>query len=189
MKPMKHTHRTTEFKYDSIREKSLEIATANLPLFMTNNAGQTINVRGAASLRMINVQARAQANNWHGSSFRRVDWPWMKSVGNYAWLNPKRFELAIWYKGVFLSGLALGRPTWSNNKLRLDFIEGSPEKHALSGLVFDITVIAAEMYADVIGASQLRIMNPINEKVRNHYLSSNRGFSYNKHENFCYKDL
>lgn len=80
MKPMKQTHRTTEFKYDSIREKSLEIATANLPLFMTNNAGQTINVRGAASLGMIDVQARAQAKNWHDSSFRRVDWPWMKSV-------------------------------------------------------------------------------------------------------------
>lgn len=108
---------------------------------------------------------------------------------NYAWLNPKRFELAIWYKGVFLSGLALGRPTWSNNKLRLDFIEGSPEKHALSGLVFDITVMAAETYADAIGASQIRIMNPINEKVRNHYLSGNRGFSYDKQENFCYKDL
>jgi hypothetical protein len=188
MKPMKSTHRITEHQYDSIRNRALEIATVNLPVVMTNNLGQAVNVRGAVTLKSIDVIARARANTWHSSTFRRVDWPWMKSVGNYAWLNPKRFELSIWHKGV-LSGLALGRPTWSNNKLRLDFIEGSPEKHALGGLVFDITVIAAEAYADAIGATQIRVMNPINEKVRNHYLSGNRGFSYDQRENFCYKDL
>lgn len=189
MKPMKHTHRTTENQYEAIRDKARAIAIESFPLVMTNSAGQGINVRSAVSLTGINFKARTQANTWHGSAFRRVDWPWMKSVGNYAWLNPKRFEVAIWYKDLYLSGLALGRPTWSGNKLRLDFIEASPEKNALTGLVTDITIIAAVAHATAIGASQIRIMNPINEKVRNHYLSSNRGFSYDKQENFCYKDI
>lgn len=189
MKPMKQTHRATENLYDEIRIKAREIASENLPIAMTNSAGQGINVRNVVSLTGIDFKARTQANAWHSSPFRRVDWPWMKSVGNYAWLNPKRFELAIWYKDLYLSGLALGRPTWSGNKLRLDFIEASPERNALTGLVTDITIIAAVAHATAIGASQVRIMNPINEKVRDHYLSSNRGFSYDKHENFCYKDI
>jgi hypothetical protein len=189
MKPMKQTHRVTEDAYEAIRIKARDIAAESLPLVMTNSAGQGVSVRGAVNFSGIDFKARNQANTWHSSPFRRVDWPWMKSVGNYAWLNPKRFELAIWFKGYHLSGLALGRPTWSGNKLRLDFIEASPEKNALTGLVTDITIIAAVAHATAIGASQIRIMNPINEKVRNHYLSSNRGFSYDKHENFCYKDI
>ena len=189
MKPMKETHRTTENLYDGIRIKARAIASESLPVVMTNSAGQGISVRSSVSLTGIDFKARTQASAWHSSPFRKVDWPWMKSVGNYAWLNPKRFELAIWYKDQHLSGLALGRPTWSGNKLRLDFIEASPEKNALTGLVTDITIIAAVAHATAIGASQIRIMNPINEKVRNHYLSSGRGFSYDKQENFCYKDI
>jgi hypothetical protein len=189
MKPMKQTHKITESQYDLIRDKARGIAAGALPMVMTNSASQGINVRGAVSLTGIDFRAKTQAKTWQSSPFRRVDWPWMKSVGSYAWSNPKRFELAIWYKDLFLSGLALGRPTWSGNKLRLDFIEASPQRNALTGLVVDITIIAAEAYADAIGASQIRIMNPINEKVRNHYLNSDRGFSYDKRENFCYKDL
>lgn len=189
MKPMKHTHRATEDQHEVIRNKAREIAALALPVIMTNSSGQAVNTRADVNLSAIDFRSRSQAGAWHSSPFRRVDWPWMKSVGNYAWLNPKRFELAIWYKGHFLSGLALGRPTWSGSKLRLDFIEASPEKNALTGLVTDITIIAAETYADAIGATQLRIMNPINERVRNHYLDSKRGFSYNKREDFCYKDL
>ncbi len=186
---MKHTHKATEDKYQFLRAKSLEIAAAGLPLVMKNGAGQAVNVRNEVNLTGIDFKAKVQANSWQGSAFRRVDWPWMQSVGSYAWANPKRFELAIWHRELFLCGLALGRPTWSGNRLRLDFIEAAPQKTALSGLVLDITVIAAEAYADAIGASQLRIMNPINEKVRNHYLNSNRGFSFDQRENFCYKDL
>lgn len=189
MRPMKRTHRVTENLYEDIRTKAREIAAESLPLIMTNGSGQAIHVRSSVTLTGIDHRARLQANAWHSSPFRRVDWPWMKSAGTYAWLNPKRFELAIWHKNLYLSGLALGRPTWSGNKLRLDFIEAAPEKNALTGLITDITIIAAVAHATAIGASQIRIMNPINEKVKKHYLSTGRGFSYDSDGNFCYKDI
>ncbi len=100
MKPTKSTHKLTEHQYGLVRSRALEIATVNLPKTMNNSTGQTVNVRSAVTLTGIGVKAKANAHGWHSSTFRRVDWPWMKSVGSYAWFNPKRFELAIRYNGV-----------------------------------------------------------------------------------------
>jgi len=50
-------------------------------------------------------------------------------------------------------------------------------------------VIAAGIaYAKAIGADQLRIMRPVNDVVKNLYLSKT-GFSYDKKGNFCYRDV
>lgn len=87
-----------------------------------------------------------------------------------------------------LCSVSLGRPTWSAGKLRLDMIESAPEKTPLSGQTTKLTIIAAETYADIIGASQIRIMNPINSKVRSHYESL--GFTYvGGKSDYCIKDL
>lgn len=110
-------------------------------------------------------------------------------LADYGWRHPKRFELAIWYKGLFLSGLSLGRPTWNKQNLRLEFIEASPMTTPLSGLVTDMVLLAAEVYADAIGATELRIMNPITEKVKAHYLGAKHGFRFNPKGDYCFKSL
>ncbi len=102
--------------------------------------------------------------------------------------HPKRFELAIWHRKLFLAGAAIGRPTWGNGKLRLDFIESSPMGTPIDGLITEISIATSEVYADVIGATQIRIMNPINETVKKYYLSK-AGFLYNQKDDFCYRDL
>jgi len=134
-------------------------------------------------------ESKAKAKQWGTSPNRRVDWSWPEGGSEYAWRHPKRFEVAIWYRNLFLSGLGLGRPTWSGNKLRLDFLEASPKATPLTGLVTLIAVGTAEAYADAIGAVQLRIMSPINSKVKDHYLNSLTGYSYNAKGNYCYRDL
>lgn len=72
--------------------------------------------------------------------------------------------------------------------MRLDYVEASPLGTPLDGLVTDISVAVAVIYARSIGAAQLRIMSPVNEKVRDHYLSK-PGFSYDEKGNFCYRNL
>ncbi|MES2824376.1 MAG: hypothetical protein V4732_12290 [Pseudomonadota bacterium] len=187
----KRTHIATEDKHEILRSRAREEASAALPMVMRNNKGQSIHVRGEVTLSGIDFKASIAAKQWASSPERlpEIGIAWPELATRYARTVPKRFELAIWHRDFFLCGLALGKPTRNGNKLRLDFIEKSPTKNSLSGVITDITIIAAEAHADAIGASQIRIMNPINEKVRNYYLNSDRGFSYDKRENFCYKDL
>lgn len=186
---MLKSHNLAENKYDALRKLAREITITNLPLVALNSSGQAINLRNSVKLTDIDLRSKLASAEWEKSSSRKVDWNWRDGANAYAWRNPKRFEIAIWYQDAFLCGLSIGRPTWSGNKLRLDFIEASPKATPLSGLITDITIAAAEAYADVIGAVQIRIMHPINEKVRDHYLSPERGFSFDQKGNFCFKDL
>ena len=185
---MKATHKLAEEKYEALRQYARETAQLALPAVMMNNAGQAISVCGRLKLSEIGFNAKIKAQGWNRSPSRRVDWNWREGLPDYAWRNPKRFELAIWYDQNFLCGLGLGRPTWSDSRLRLDFIEASPVTTPLTGLIVDIVVTAATIYCDVIGATQLRIMNPINEKVKDHYLKKH-GFSFDQKGNFCVKEL
>jgi hypothetical protein len=186
---MRVTHKRADDKYELLRDHSRTVAVSALPPMMTNSRGQVISVRESVQLTGVDFRSRVKAKSWEDSPFRQVSWDWSEGAADYAWTYPKRFESAIWYRGLFLGGLSLGRPTWGGGKLRLDFIEASPEETPLSGLITDITVSAAEVYADAIGAEQLRIMNPINDKVRAHYLAEGRGFTYDHRGDFCFKDL
>jgi len=49
----------------------------------------------------------------------------------------------------------------------LDFIEGNPDNRDVQ--VFPLTMAAMATYAEALGATQLRVMNPINEDVKNYY--------------------
>ncbi len=113
------------------------------------------------------------AESWSGHPKRRVDWDWIGSYSSLKYRYPKRFEAAVWYRGK-LNGLSIGRPTYNGGSLRLDFIEASPVDREIA--VFDIIVVAMRTYADMLGARELRIMHPINERVKAYYAS--RGFRY-----------
>ncbi|WP_018414789.1 hypothetical protein [Teredinibacter turnerae] len=186
---MQASHQLAEDRYESLREYARNIALESMPNYMSNSRGQPIDIGKSVQLRSIDIQSKAKAKQWETSPYRRVDWSWPGGASEYAWRHPKRFEVAIWYRNLFLCGLGLGRPTWSGNKLRLDFLEASPKTTPLTGLVSLIAVGAAEAYADAIGAVQLRIMSPINSKVKDHYLNSLNGYSYNARGNYCYRDL
>lgn len=135
----------------------------------------------------ITFNCQKELRKWEQTGSRRVAWDWDKVLKSYR-AHPKRFELSIWHKDLFLCGATIGKPTWNGGKLRLDFIEASPIRSPLSGLIIDLIIIAGAAYAEIIGATQLRIMHPINENVKNLYLGK-PGFTYDKRGNFCYRNL
>jgi len=72
----------------------------------------------------------------------------------------KNFNLCVHFHGT-LAGLSLGRPTHSKTALRLEVVEGHPDPdHPLRGKVVPISLLCSELYARVIGARQVRLMEP-----------------------------
>ncbi len=135
----------------------------------------------------ISMNCQKELRKWGKSGLRRVTWDWGQVLKKDS-SHPKRFELSIWHKELFLCGATIGKPTCSGGKLRLDFIEASPISSPLSGLIVDIMIAPGMAYARTNGATQLRIMHPVNDRVKNLYLSKT-GFAYNQKDNFCYRDL
>tara|TARA_R110002126_G_scaffold44219_8_gene126336 strand:+ start:1821 stop:2351 length:531 start_codon:yes stop_codon:yes gene_type:complete len=171
------SHQLADSTYAQLREQSRNMITEELPL----------RYRESITFDDITGRAIAQLSRWEVHPDRRVMWSWQQWASRYAAIYPKRFELTIWFHSMLCS-VSLGRPTWGAGKLRLDMIESSPEKTPLSGNTVSLTVTAAQAYARTIGASQIRIMNPINSKVRSHYESL--GFTYvGGKSDYCIKDL
>ncbi|MGP9800443.1 hypothetical protein [Rheinheimera sp. NSM] len=171
------SHQLADRTYAQLREHSRTQAILKLPL----------NLQEAVKLDDITGRTMAQLSRWEAHPDRRVMWSWQHWASRYAAIYPKRFELAIWFHSKLCS-VSLGRPTWGAGKLRLDMIESSPEKTPLTGQTVQLTVLVAETYADIIGAEQIRIMNPINSKVRSHYEAM--GFTYvGGKSDYCVKDL
>ncbi|MGI9279843.1 MAG: hypothetical protein ACR2PX_09450 [Endozoicomonas sp.] len=151
------THRDAENRYSIIREAVLDQVNQDFA-----NRGE-INNR----VKLIDNTALTQSKNWDYSSKRRVDWDWVEGYANFKFRYPKRFEMALWHSGK-LASLTLGRPTYTGQRMRLDLIEACPEKPA-DLKVFEISLFAIGIYAETLGAHELRIMNPINTQVRDYY--------------------
>lgn len=164
---MHQEHQRTELNYQTLLAKSLAAAQQSL------SVQQQDDVR----LRRIDDVSLAVARTWEMNPHRSADatWSWADGFRRYAYRHPKRFELAIWYRNAMLCGLSVGKPTYTGGALRLDVIEGSPERHPLKGQVVTLTVFAARAYAREIGADQIRIMRPVNDDVIRHY--QNHGFT------------
>ena len=154
-------------KYEALREIAREVAHEQLPMVMMNNKGASV-LRDTITLDGITNNCKKELRRWEKSGTRRVAWNWDHVIKKYK-SHPKRFELSIWHKELFLCGATIGKPTCSGGKLRLDFIEASPIISPLSGLVVDIILTAGTAYARAIGATELRIMHPVNEAVRKLY--------------------
>lgn len=158
---MNDQHQYAEQKYDLLRQESLSAALLSLPATLRENI----------ALTNINSATLAIAKNWEYDN-RRSDsatWSWNEGIRKYSYRHPKRFELAIWYANAMLCGLSIGKPTYSGDKLRLDVIESAPGVHPLKGQIVAISVAAFSVYARAIGASQIRIMRPVNETVTRYY--------------------
>ena len=186
MRQAVRTYRETWNHYDKLREQALMLAYEQLPSVLRNKYGET-HLKSSISLNGLDFQTFQRLKNWKYMAERVADWDWDEVRKKYK-THPKRFELSIWHKELFLTGASIGAPTWGGNKLRVDFIEAYPKKSPLDGLITDIVITAGQAYAKLIGAAQLRIMHPVNDKVKSYYLSKG-GFSYNKTGNYCYLDL
>lgn len=150
---MQATHMEAERKYDSLRRAALRAISSQID----STTGLEFN--------LIDHKALTAAEHWSASPDRRVDWEW-NNYYSFRNAHPKRFELALW-QGATLASLSLGRPTYNATGLRLDFIEKNPEPAELK--VFQITLAAMSVYADLLGARELRVMHPVNNEVREYY--------------------
>jgi|SRR5690554_377188 len=126
-------------------------------------------------LKDIDMTALLQARLWDRIPDRKVDFNWEIDCQIYRKRYPKRFELAIWYQNR-LESLALGRPSYSGSRVRLELVERLAGNSQLKGRAFLITELSLIAYANLLGAEEIRIMEPINDSVRNYYVS--RGYTY-----------
>lgn len=166
------THIDAEKRYSEIRKTALRAISSQVP------SGLSL------EFKLIDQAALNASIKWALSSERLVDWNWVEGYSSFKFRYPKRFELALWHKNKLVS-LSLGRPTYAGTSLRLDVIEGSPEEREIK--VFPAVIAAMAVYATALGASEIRVMNPINDTVKNYY--AKEGFKYIAKGNYLYKKL
>jgi hypothetical protein len=135
-------------------------------------------------LALIDAVALTAAKKWEYSANRVVDWDWRVGYNDFRFRHPKRFELAIWADTTLVS-LTLGRPTYHGGGMRLDFIEANPDVKRLR--VTPIALLALTAYAKAVGANEIRIMNPINDEVKEYY--GKLGLKYVKHGDYLYQKI
>lgn len=164
---MKATHKDAEQRYEAFRDLSRQNIQQSLPY----------TDRNLIRLEPISNESLVAAKLWMADPTRRVDWDWAGSGGysDYAFRYPKRFEMATWY-GNSLASLCLGRPSYTGTQMRMDFTEAAPSNNPLKGRVIPIVVSAGELYASIIGAREIRLIDPIHEKLIEYYASI--GYTY-----------
>lgn len=102
---------------------------------------------------------------------------WIKSYHYYTNKKRfKRFDLAI-HRGGNLVGLSYGMPSQTKTKLKVNILEGTPiNEHKNDIRVFEMISVSAQLYGYLLGANEVRIMRPLNQKVTDHYCSF--GYEY-----------
>lgn len=140
----------------------------------------------------IDNKALVQSRLWASIPERKVDFNWEADYSIYRKRYPKRFELAIWYQNR-LESLALGRPSYKGTRVRLELVERVAVNSMLKGRAFAITELSLIAYAELLGAEEVRIMQPINKSVRDYYIQN--GYNYVpstgalNHPDYCVKKL
>ena len=162
---MQKTHIDTIDKYEKYRFQARGLAESNLPSHLQKDL----------TISNIGHKEMAAFRTWQGEPERKVDWNW-EFAGRYCVKYPKSFDMSVWF-GNTLSSLSLGRPTYNGTEIRLDFVERAPKYCPHSGEIFRISLLAFELYGDLIGANKLRIMQPLNDKLIKYYMSYG-GFSF-----------
>lgn len=169
---MNAKHLDAERRYDVLRQLALSTAQKNAPA----------NIRYTE----IDAHASAAAADWNKSPTRQVDWDWAASLPSLRRRHPKRFELALWATSDLIA-LSFGRPTYNGDHLRLDFVEARPRDLGERPDIFIHVQLAYGIYARLVNAQSLRIMNPINDQVKVYYESF--GYVYDKRGDFVQKEI
>lgn len=153
---MNTEHRQAHDKYEVFRREARVEA--------VNSISRKTGIK--VHLDSISAKELAIAKTWEYHEGRHPDfgYDWNKNVSKYVRRHPKHFDLSIHCHGI-LCGLSIGKPTWAGEKMRIDVIEGAPYNHPLKSNIVSVTVVAFTAYAKLIGADQIRIMEPINDGV------------------------
>lgn len=170
------THIDAEKRYDVLRKTALEIA----------HGGLGEQEKLLFKFEMITPAALNATTLWQSSASRRVDWDWLSGYAAFKFRYPKRFEMAIWHREKLIS-ISMGRPTYHGSSLRLDFVEASPKDLGERPSVFNEVLIAYGIYARMLNAKQIRIMNPINADVRKYYESF--GYTYVADKDYLFREV
>ena len=121
------------------------------------------------------------ADSWAKFDSRgRSDWFWGVEYSAYQKIF-KRFEVAFKQNGKLVS-LSYGIPTAHKTGLKINLIESTPFKDDKLGMKgFELIAYAAQVYAALLGADEIRIMKPTSERARSYYGSY--GFEYVSNSN------
>ena len=155
------THADAERRYEKIRTVALEIA--------QNSTDDNF------KLTRITRKALNATKLWSNSSLRKYHWDWETNYSYYRMSYPKRFEIALWEQNQLIA-ISLGRPTYNASGLRLDVVEAMPRDIGERSSAFDKIILAYEIYARMLNANHIRIMNPVNDAVKALYESY--GYAY-----------
>lgn len=170
------THLDAEKRYEILRKTALEIA----------HSGLNPQEKSLFKFETITNSALTETANWGKSPNRRVDWDWISGYAAFKFRYPKRFETAIWFRDKLIN-ISMGRPTYNGSSLRLDFVEASPKDLGERPSVFNEVLVAYGIYARMINAKQIRIMNPINTEVKEYYESF--GYTYVANKDYLFREV
>jgi hypothetical protein len=173
---MHATHLDAEKRYGYIREQALLAAMELLQESGTNDI----------TLKHIDHLALDESKKWARSISRRKDWDWGEGYHAIRFRYPKRFEMAIWHCNNLI-GLSMGRPTYYGTALRLDVVEAAPADMVSRPGIMEYILLGYSIYARLINAREVRIMNPVNSQVLDYYKSF--GYTYVEHGDYLFRSL
>jgi hypothetical protein len=166
------THFDAEKRYSELRKQALSATMSVLDNKIT--------------LSEINSNALSATRLWNKSQIRIKDWDWFEGYSCFKFRYPKRFEMALWHSNKLI-GITMGRPTFYGSAMRLDIIEASPSDLGDRPSIFESVLVAYGIYARLINAKQIRIMNPVNDAVKSYYESF--GYKYIVKGDYLFKDI
>ena len=122
------------------------------------------------------------ADSWSDPDPRgRNSWSWCIEHPGYRKIF-KRFDIAFKQNNKLVS-LSYGVPTAHNTGLKVNLIEATPFKDDKLGVKgFELIAYAAQVYAAMLGADEIRIMKPTSEKTRSYYCSYGFDYVSNSHK-------
>lgn len=161
-----------ENRYEKFRALALEVAQNSID--------------SKFRLTKITSEALEATRSWDNSELRRYHWDWKKNYSVYRIRYPKRFEIAVWENNI-MTAISLGRPTYHATGLRLDIVEAMPKDLGDRSNVFDTIILAYEVYARMINANHIRIMNPVNDTVKAFY--EKYGYKYITKGDYLTRDI
>lgn len=142
-------HIRTEEKYRFFRETTYESVMEEFPGIVAKG----ITIRDAFT-----------ADTWKdldSQSARpsRGGWDWAREYPYYQ-KRPNRFEITLWRGGV-LGALSYGQTSKHGTRVRMNLIESTPVRPTPLGMrALPILSYAAAVFADIIGADELWVLDP-----------------------------
>jgi hypothetical protein len=128
----------------------------------------------------ISDQQAHEADEWNNtkqSSLRAVRWSWVEMRSRYQGKSRfKRFDMSV-VKDGHLCILCYGVPSRGKMFLKIHALQGDFNAHLnpLRGAVVELVFRAAQIYAELLGAREIWICNPVNGRLVELYES--QGFT------------